>query len=109
MELTVEVAADLIRRLSEQIARLEAGLEEIRLAVVEKPAAKQWYTIEEAAKILGKSRLTIREHCRFGRIRARKRDAGRSAASEWAIEHAELVRVQNEGLLPLRKHVPDRP
>ena len=90
------------------MARLEGQLAEVRAAVVEKTPTKEWYTPEEAAKVLGRSKLTIREHCRFGRIRAKKRQAGRGASSEWAISHAELMRVQNEGLLPLAKHVPDR-
>ena len=99
---------ELLRGLAERLARIESGLDDVRRAVVEKPAAKDWYSVDEAAQILGKSKLTVREHCRFGRIDAKKRQAGRGATSEWAISHVELVRVQNEGLLPIRKHVPDR-
>ena len=99
---------ELLRTLIDQMTRIEADLGQVRAAVVEKPPTKEWYTPDEVAKILGKSKLTIREHCRFGRINAKKRQAGRGATSEWAISHAEVTRIQNEGLLPLTKHVPDR-
>ena len=103
-----DAAIELLRGLMDRMERLESSLADVRRAVVEKPPTKEWYSINEAAKVLGKSKLTVREHCRFGRIHAKKRQAGRGATSEWAIAHAELVRVQNEGLLPLVKHVPDR-
>lgn len=94
---------ELLQNLAERIARIEVGLEEIRLVVVEKPSTKEWYTPDEAGKLLGKAPMTIREHCRFGRIRAKKRQSGRGRSLEWAISAAEVERVRNEGLLPLQR------
>ena len=99
--------AELLRGLAERLARIEAGLDDVRRVVVERPATKDWYTPDEVAKILGKAKLTVREYCRFGRIHASKRRAGRGLAQEWIISAAEVERIRNEGLLPLRKHVPD--
>jgi hypothetical protein len=62
---------------------------------------KEAYTTEETAAILNKSHVTVREWCRHGRVRATKRACGRGRHHEWQISHAELVRIQNEGLLPL--------
>ena len=105
---TVEVPAGLLRGLLDRLDRIETNLADVRRAVVEQPPAKDWYSVDEAAQLLGKSKFTIREHCRFGRIDAKKRAAGRGATSEWIISAAELARVGNEGLRPLTKHVPDR-
>jgi excisionase family DNA binding protein len=62
---------------------------------------KEAYTTEEAAAILNRSDITVREWCRHGRVRATKRATGRGRHHQWQISHAELVRIQNEGLLPL--------
>jgi hypothetical protein len=87
-------------RLDEVVRRL--GLIETTLALlVERPAAKDWYTTAEVAQLLGKAEFTVCEWCRLGRVHARKRPCGRGLALEWAISRAELLRVQNEGLLPL--------
>jgi hypothetical protein len=68
-----------------------------------KQMAKEWYGTEEVARILGKAEFTVREWCRLGRMRAEKRMSGRGAFPAWVISHAELLRYQREGLLPLRR------
>ena len=73
---------ELMRGLVDRLDRIEAQLGDVRDAVVEKPATKEWYSVDEVAQLLGKSKLTIREHCRFGRIDAKKRQVGRGATSE---------------------------
>ncbi len=35
------------------------------------------------------------------RVHAQKRDCGRGLSLEWIVAHAELRRIQNEGLLPI--------
>jgi hypothetical protein len=62
---------------------------------------KDWYTTGEVARIVGKARFTVREWCRHGRVRCRKKDNGRGNHQDWAISHEELLRIQPEGLLPL--------
>ena len=69
-------------------------------------AERRWYTVAEAAKILGKKKYTVREYCRLGRINATREEAlGRGGLGRWCISAEELRRIQEEGLLPQRgKH-----
>ncbi len=61
---------------------------------------KEWFTVPEAARVLGKQPFTIREWCRLRRIDAKKRKCGRGRTSEWVISSSEIERYLNEGLLP---------
>ncbi|MFO0807525.1 MAG: helix-turn-helix domain-containing protein [Gemmataceae bacterium] len=83
------------------ISRLER-LESLMLVLVERQAVRDFYGTEEFAKVVGKAEFTVREWCRHGRIRAEKRLSGRGAFPAWVISHAELLRYQKEGLLPLK-------
>lgn len=79
-------------------------LQEVKamLAVlVERQTVKDFYEIEEFARVVGKAEFTVREWCRLGRIRAEKKLSGRGAHARWAVPHVELQRYQKEGLLPL--------
>jgi predicted site-specific integrase-resolvase len=68
--------------------------------VLDQKAAKEWYSTDEAAQVLGKAEFTVREWCRLGRVKALKRNSGRGKYLSWVISHAELIRYQREGLLP---------
>jgi transposase len=85
------------------LTRLDERITELRDLVVEQRTVKEKYTTGEAAKILDKAEFTVREWARLGRIRAEKRPCGRGRSQEWMINHEELTRIRNEGLLPLRK------
>jgi hypothetical protein len=65
---------------------------------------KEHYSVSEAAEFLGKAEFTVREYCRHGRIHANKRKSGRGRSAEWVLSHTELLRIEKEGLLPLRKY-----
>ena len=52
--------------LVERLERIEAAL----AVLIEQRTIKDWYTTEEAAKMLGKAEFTVRNYCRLGRIRA---------------------------------------
>jgi predicted NACHT family NTPase len=78
-------------------------IEQMLATLLEKQTIKDWYGTEEAAQILGKAEFTVREWCRLGRIQAEKRGSGRGKFQSWVISHAELQRIQREGLLPLRR------
>jgi hypothetical protein len=85
---------------------LEQRLEKIEslLAVlVERQQVRDWYSVEEFARIVGRAEFTCREWARHGRVNAVKKDSGRGAYAAWAISHTELLRFQREGLLPVRR------
>jgi hypothetical protein len=71
--------------------------------LVAKQPVQDWYSVEEFARLVGRAEFTCREWCRRGRIKAGKKRSGRGAYASWVISHAELLRFQREGLLPLAK------
>jgi hypothetical protein len=80
-------------------ARLER-IEELLVVLVERQTLKDYYEIDEFARLVGKADFTCREWARLGRIRAEERQSGRGAHAQWVIAHAELLRYQRDGLLP---------
>ncbi|MBI1349151.1 helix-turn-helix domain-containing protein [bacterium] len=69
--------------------------------LIQRQQIKDWYDIDEFARLVGKAPFTVREWARHGRIRAEKRKSGRGAYAAWVVSHSELQRYQREGLLPL--------
>ena len=86
-----------LSKLEERLARIEHLLTKPTRG---EPFRKEWFTVPEAAQLLGKQPFTIREWCRLCRIEAKKRQCGRGRTSEWVISSAEIERYLNEGLLP---------
>jgi hypothetical protein len=87
-----------IGSIDDRLGRIEALLG----VLVERQTVKEWYSVDEIASLVGKASFTVREWCRHGRIYAQKRAYRRGKSAEWMISNKELVRVQNEGLLPDR-------
>jgi Helix-turn-helix domain len=87
--------------LEERLEKIEGML----VALVERQQVREWYTVEELARIVGKAEFTVRGWCRLGRIKALKRESGRGAYCSWAIAHEELLRFQRQGLLPLHRAI----
>ncbi len=85
--------------LEERLVNIEAML----VVLVERQTVKDFYEIEEFARIVRKAPFTTREWCRLGRIRAEKKLSGRGAYARWVVPHAELLRYQREGLLPVQR------
>ena len=85
--------------LRERLDRIESML----AVLVERQTVREWYTTEQVAGLVGKAEFTVREWCRHGRLRAEKRASGRGAYPAWVISHAELLRYQREGLLPVQR------
>jgi hypothetical protein len=85
--------------IGERLDKIEATL----ALLVSQRTVKDWYSTEEVAQLVGKAEFTVREWCRLGRIRAEKKGSGRGKFQGWVISHAELLRYQKEGLLPLRR------
>ena len=80
---------------------VEERLEKIETMIallVERQQVREWYSVEEFARIVSRSEFTCREWCRLGRISAEKKSSGRGAYAAWAISHSELQRFQREGL-----------
>jgi hypothetical protein len=71
--------------------------------LVERQTIKEFYEIEEFARLVGREPFTCREWARHGRIRAEKKLSGRGAYARWVVPHAELLRYQKEGLLPIQR------
>jgi hypothetical protein len=84
--------------LEERLEKIEA----ILVVLVERQQMREWYTVEEFARIVGRAEFTCREWCRTGRIKAEKKQSGRGAHTAWAVGHEELRRYQRDGLLQKR-------
>jgi hypothetical protein len=78
-------------------------LDRIERLILDQKTVREWYGTEEFAEAVGKAEFTVREWCRYGRVRATKRRSGRGRYCSWAIPHEELLRYQREGLLPERR------
>jgi hypothetical protein len=92
----VDVQPTLIDPVLQRLDKLEAMLGEL----LHQRTVREYYTTDEVADILGKARFTVREWCRHGRIRCRKKNTGRGKYLAWVVSHEELLRIQREGLLP---------
>jgi hypothetical protein len=90
-------------KLGERLAGIEKLLDELRAAHVSASPAKAYCTTVEAAKLLGKRPYTVREWRRLGRVRGEQAAFGRGLDEEWRISHDELARVQNEGMLRVKR------
>ena len=82
--------------LEERLGNIEA----MRGVLVQRQSVKEYYTVEEFARLVGKSCFTCREWARLSRVNGEKRQSGRGAHAEWVFSHAELLRYQRDGLLP---------
>jgi hypothetical protein len=78
-------------------------IESLLVSLVERDRVREFYSVEEFARIVDRAEFTCREWCRKSRIHAEKKESGRGAHASWAISHAELLRFQREGLLPVRR------
>lgn len=85
--------------LESRIERIEAML----LVLVERQAVKEFYEVEEFARLVGRAANTVRDWCRRARVRGKKRLSGRGAFAGWVISHVELERYQRYGLLPCQR------
>jgi DNA-directed RNA polymerase specialized sigma24 family protein len=85
--------------LTERLDRIESLL----ATLLDKERVREWYSVEEFARICGRAPFTVREWARRARLLAVKKESGRGAHASWAISHAELLRYQREGLLPVNR------
>src|SRR5213595_3443951 len=78
-------------------------IEQMLTVLVQRQQVREWYTIDEFARLVGKAEFTVRAWCRLGRIHAKKKQSGRGAHAAWVISHEELERFRREGLLPIQR------
>lgn len=90
--------SDEFNQMLQRLDRIEAAL----TVLVERQIVKDWYSIEEVAKLLGKAEFTVREWARNGRIHAEKKGSGRGKFQSWVVSQQELMRIQKDGILPMR-------
>src|ERR1019366_7055573 len=84
------------------ITETQALQREVRDLLLSQRTVKDFYTTAEVGVILGKAEFTVREWCRNGRVHGQKQGRGRGKHQAWVISHAELQRLQRDGLLPVR-------
>ena len=83
----------------ERLANIESRMDQL----LDGKQQRDSYSVEQFSERGGLDPWTIREYCRHGRIRASKKGSGRGRYRAWVISHAELLRYESEGLLPIRK------
>ena len=95
------VVVAVVNRLGPVLAAILERLERLegRLAL---NVVKETYTVEEAAKRVSKTEWTVRQWCNKGQVEGARKVHGRGRKGEWRITHEGLVRLQNEGPLPLQ-------
>lgn len=84
--------------LASRLDRIESLLTSLAIG----QQVRQWYSVEEFARLVDRSAFTCRRWCCLGRIKAHKKTSGRGAHAAWAIAHEELLRYKREGLLPAK-------
>ena len=77
-------------------------IERMLTLLVEQQTVKDFYEIDDFAKLASRAPFTVREWARLGRIRARSAVRPRRSAA-WVVSHQELQRYQREGLLPEKR------
>lgn len=92
-EVAVE-AGTVWESIDERLTRIEATLG----LLARERTVKDFYSTEEVAEIVGRKPVIVRRWCQHGRLRAQKKECGRSVAKEWMISRDELERYQSHGL-----------
>src|ERR1700722_14434216 len=88
-----------------RLDRIDQKVGQLIDLITKQKTIKDYYTNDEVEAITNKAEFTVREYCRLGRIKGQKRDCGRGSHPAWSVSHQELVRFQNDGLLPLRRRM----
>jgi hypothetical protein len=91
--------------MTEEVLKELKELKSMVAILVDRQTIKDFYEVDEFAKLVGKAAFTVREWCRHGRVKAQKRLSGRGAFSGWVISHTELLRYQREGLIPFQRQL----
>lgn len=96
------IAKEVDRKFGTMLERLDK-LDLKVTALLQQQCVKDWYSLDEVAKRVGREEYTVREWCRHGRIHAKKKGSGRGKHRSWVVSHEELERIQRDGLLPVHR------
>jgi hypothetical protein len=99
----LEALKEAVRRLEIATEANSRKLDALMLAIDKLPGNqldKEFYTVDEFAARFKRSPYTCREYCRHGRLRATKQRSGRGKYCAWVISRAEVLRFEEEGMLP---------
>jgi Helix-turn-helix domain len=96
LQTITQVVASSLLAIHKTLTDLDTRVAKLQASFEESANRKEWYSVPEAAKELGKSEFTVREWCRLDRVNAHKRESGRSAKREWMISHQELEHFRFE-------------
>jgi hypothetical protein len=81
--------------------------QQVQLDRIEKSLAlsveKETYTTDEVAQRVGRAEWTVRQWCNKGQVKGAKKVHGRGRQGEWRIPREELLRLQNEGPMPVNR------
>lgn len=94
-----EAAKDPGNEILARLANIEAKLD----AISEARTIQEFYSVEEFAKRVHRSKYCVRQWCNYQRVVCEKRDCGRGQSREWRIPHSSLLYFMSHGLLPDRR------
>ena len=97
---------DAVEATTPGIRELLMRVESMLCELLEHQPPREWYSTDQFAKEVGLAEVTVRGHCRLGRLNAQKQKSGRGAHAAWVLSRGELLRYQREGLLPTRSEIP---
>ena len=89
--------------IDEELMTLRAMIEQVQSmlrGLTECAQVKEFYDIDDFARMVGRAAFTVREWARHKRIQAVKKLSGRGKYPQWVVSHSELLRYRKEGLLP---------
>ena len=72
LALSIETLIATVETLVQRVAAAECVLGELCGSIASQPIVKEFYSTQEAAKLLGKRPYTVREWCRLGRVQSRE-------------------------------------
>jgi hypothetical protein len=87
---------DLSPALEARLSGIELMLARIYESLSAPKPVREWYTVEEVARMLKKTPYTVREWCRERRINATKRPEKRGGAELWNCLSAHLLGIISE-------------
>src|SRR5262245_55011717 len=92
-------SVELMRKLLKGQEELGVRLDELRMRL-DLSVVKETYSTKEVAERLDRKPWTVRDWCNHGQAKAAKKP-GKGRTDKWRIPHDELIRLQNEGPMPV--------